>query len=462
MSENPDSHPLTDPAGDRAAPLGVIADDFTGATDVAVALRRAGLRTLLFFGVPDGTGGQGQGHGGPGGRLPEHEALVVALKSRMTPAAAAVASSTAALEWLRGQGAGQIYFKFCSTFDSTPRGNIGPVLDRLAEATGAGPVLVTPSSPEHLRTQYHGCLFVDGVLLAESPMRDHPVTPMTDSYLPRLLRAQTRERVDLIGLRTVREGPAAVRAARERAGARGARYILADGIDESDLRTLGRAALGTPLVAGAAGLAAGLAHAYAEERAARPPGAERSAAGDAREAGTVPRTPEGPAAVLAGSCSRRTLEQLSALIDAGRPRYYLDAVATPDPLALADAALAWYDALPPGGGAPVLHSSVAPGKLREVQRELGVERSAAVLEHATGLIAAGLAGRGVRRLVAAGGETSGAVVAALGVTGAHVGTEAARGVPWIHPLGGRPPALLLKSGNFGDPGLLLDASADPA
>lgn len=244
------------PAGGTApvggtAPLGVIADDFTGATDVAVALRRAGLRTLLFFGVPDGTS-EGA-HAPHPSQLPEHDALVVALKSRMMPATDAVASSTAALRWLRGQGTGQIYFKFCSTFDSTPRGNIGPVLDALAEATGAGPVTLTPSSPEHLRTQYQGCLFVDDVLLGESHMRDHPVTPMTDSYLPRLLRAQTSGQVALIGLGTVRQGPAVVRAALTDAGERGARYVLADGIDESDLRTLGRAVVGAPLVAGAAG-----------------------------------------------------------------------------------------------------------------------------------------------------------------------------------------------------------------
>ncbi|MFI7287462.1 3-oxo-tetronate kinase [Streptomyces anulatus] len=440
-----------------AAPLGVIADDFTGATDVAVALRRAGLRTLLFFGAPDRTGHEAHSPGT--GRLPGHEALVVALKSRMAPPADAVASSLGALDWLRGQGVGQIYFKFCSTFDSTPRGNIGPVLDRLAEATGAGTVPLTPSSPEHLRTQYQGCLFVDDVLLGESHMRDHPVTPMTDSYLPRLLRAQTREKVALIGLGTVREGGAAVRQALADAGARGARYVLADGIDESDLRTLGRAALGSPLVAGAAGLAAGLAYAYAEERTGRTPGAGRDTADDEREAADASGPPDGPAAVLSGSCSHRTLEQLAVLADAGRPGYRLDPVATPDAVALADAALAWYDTLPPGGDAPVIHSSAAPETLRETQRALGVERSAALLEEATGLIATGLVERGVRRLIAAGGETSGAVVAALGVTGAHVGAEAARGVPWIHPLGERPLALLLKSGNFGDPGLLLDASA---
>ncbi|WP_405678975.1 four-carbon acid sugar kinase family protein [Streptomyces sp. NBC_01511] len=470
------------PAGGTApvggtAPLGVIADDFTGATDVAVALRRAGLRTLLFFGVPDGTS-EGA-HAPHPSQLPEHDALVVALKSRMMPATDAVASSTAALRWLRGQGTGQIYFKFCSTFDSTPRGNIGPVLDALAEATGAGPVTLTPSSPEHLRTQYQGCLFVDDVLLGESHMRDHPVTPMTDSYLPRLLRAQTSGQVALIGLGTVRQGPAVVRAALTDAGERGARYVLADGIDESDLRTLGRAVVGAPLVAGAAGLAAGLAHAYAEDRAGHPSSARRTSDGSlapgtyrapstewyraaggeaAEETGDAPR---GPAAVLSGSCSRRTLEQLAVLAGAGRPMYYLDAVAAPEPGALADAALDWYDALPAGAGAPVLYSSVAPERLREVQRALGGERSAAVLEEATGLIALGLAQRGVRRLIAAGGETSGAVVAALGLTGARVGAEAARGVPWIHPLDGRPLALLLKSGNFGGPDLLTDVSASP-
>ncbi|GGZ82254.1 3-oxo-tetronate kinase [Streptomyces subrutilus] len=459
MNEHTDNRRPADPPR-GPAPLGVIADDFTGATDVAVALRRAGLRTLLFFGVPNGPDEADDGaHGPHPARLPEHDALVIALKSRMIPAADAVASSTGALEWLRGQGAGQIYFKFCSTFDSTPRGNIGPVLDRLAEATGAGTVPLTPSSPEHLRTQYQGCLFVDDVLLGESHMRDHPVTPMTDSYLPRVLRAQTREQVTLIGLATVRQGEAAVRAALTGAAARGTRYVLADGIDESDLRTLGRAVLDAPLVAGAAGLAAGLAHAHAEQRGLTPD-TWRDETDPARKAAS--EAPGGPAAVLSGSCSRRTLEQLAALADAGRPAYRLDPVAAPDPVVLADAALTWYDTLPAGGSAPVLYSSATPDRLREVQRVLGVEQSAAVLEEATGLIAAGLVERGVRRLVAAGGETSGAVVAALGITGAHVGAEAARGVPWIHPLGDRPPALLLKSGNFGGSHLLLDASASPA
>ncbi|MEU9748176.1 3-oxo-tetronate kinase [Streptomyces niveus] len=458
MTVTRDSRP---PAQHRVgtAPLGVIADDYTGATDVAVALRRAGLRTLLFFAVPDSR--DERIDGGDQARLPQHDALVVALKSRMVPTADAVAASLDALEWLRGQGAGQIYFKFCSTFDSTPRGNIGPVLDRLAEATGAGTVLLTPSSPEHLRTQYQGHLFVDDLLLGESHMRHHPVTPMTDSYLPGLLRAQTHGQVALINLATVRRGTAAIRDAMAAAGAGGARHVLADAIDESDLRTLGRAVLDAPLVAGAAGLASGLGRARAERHVRPAPAAGRNPA-DGTEAPDTWDAPRGPAAVLSGSCSRRTLEQLATLTAAGRPGYYLDAVATPDPAELADAALTWYDTLPAAGEAPVLYSSVPHERLREIQRVLGVERSAAVLEEATGRVAAGLVERGVRRLVAAGGETSGAVIAALGITGAHVGDEAARGVPWIHPLNGRPPALLLKSGNFGGPGLLLDASASPA
>ncbi|MEV4177917.1 four-carbon acid sugar kinase family protein, partial [Nonomuraea sp. NPDC049709] len=155
--------------------IGAIADDVTGATDVAVALRRHGLRTVLYFGLPP-----------QGTELPEHDAVVIALKTRTIPRADAVARSLEALHWLRANGAArQVYFKYCSTFDSTPDGNIGPVLDALADAMDAPVVAMTPSSPEHGRTQYNGYLFVGDVLLGESHMRHHPLTPMTDSYLPR-------------------------------------------------------------------------------------------------------------------------------------------------------------------------------------------------------------------------------------------------------------------------------------
>ncbi|WP_410598973.1 3-oxo-tetronate kinase [Amycolatopsis sp. lyj-90] len=406
--------------------LGAIADDFTGATDVAVAFRRGGLRTLLFFGVPPETE-----------VLPPHDAIVIALKSRAIPAENAVSSSLEALRWLRNRKAEQIYFKYCSTFDSTPHGNIGPVLDALSRALSSDRAVMTPSSPEHGRTQYQGHLFVGETLLAESPMRDHPATPMTDSHLPRLLRAQTTTPVALVTHDIVRRGETAVREAID--GKSG--YVLVDALTEDDLRLLGRVVVNAPLVAGAAGLAAGLAAARAS----------------ATPLPTETRAPAGPAVVLSGSCSARTLEQVAVMLRLGRPAHRLDPVATPDPDALAAEALAWYDSLTEPG--PLVYSSSSPAELKRTQEELGVERSAGILEKATGLIALGLAGRGVRRLVAAGGETSGAIVTALDVRGGVIGAEAAPGVPWIHPVGDRHPALLLKSGNFGDPDLLATASA---
>ncbi|MFH9068706.1 3-oxo-tetronate kinase [Streptomyces alboflavus] len=419
--------------------LGVIADDVTGASDVALALRASGLRTVLYFGVPDADVAPTDGC----------EAVVVALKSRMAPPPHAVAESLGALRRLREHGVRQVYFKFCSTFDSTADGNIGPVLDALADALDAPAVLLTPSSPEHGRTQYEGQLFVNGVPLAESPMRHHPVTPMTDSSLPRLLRAQTDRPVELVRWGTVRAGADAVRAAIAEAAARGVRYLLADALDVDDLRTLGHAAADAALTAGAAGLAGGLAHA-----------APGSALDTYEEKDPLAAW---PAAVLSGSCSARTLQQLDVLRAQGRPVYRLDPVAEPDPAALAGRALDWYDALPPGSpaGAPVIHSSVGPGELRAVQGALGAERAAAVLEEATGRIAAGLVARGVRRVVAAGGETSGSVVAALGITGAWIGRAAAPGVPWLRPTSGPGIALLLKSGNFGAPDFLAATSAPP-
>lgn len=406
--------------------IGAIADDFTGATDVAVAFRRGGLRTLLFFGVPPDTTD-----------LPGHDAVVVALKSRMIPAADAVSHSLEAFRWLRRNNATQIYFKYCSTFDSTPRGNIGPVLDALSKALSATTVVTTPSSPQHGRTQYQGYLFVGDTLLAESSMRGHPVTPMTDSHLPRLLRAQTDHSVALVTHEAVRCGEATLHTAIQNADAR---YVLVDAVTEDDLRVLGRVVASAPLVAGAAGLANGLASA---QRQALPIDTDM--------------VHDGPAAVLSGSCSARTREQVGVMLSLGRPAYRLDPVACPDPDALAAGALSWYEGSTKDG--PVIYSSIDPVDLQRTQDALGVQRSAEILEKATGLIAVGLVDRGVRRLIAAGGETSGAIVTALGVSGGEIGAEAAPGVPWIRPVESGKPMLLLKSGNFGAPDLLAMASS---
>jgi uncharacterized protein YgbK (DUF1537 family) len=402
--------------------LGVIADDFTGATDVAAALRRAGLETLLFFGGRP-----------PEAPLPPHDAIVIALKTRSIPAAEAVATTLRSAEWLEAVGVEQFYVKYCSTFDSTPRGNIGPVLDALSARLGAHEVVTTPSSPEHGRTVFQGHLFVHDTLLSESPMRSHPLTPMTDSSVPRLLAAQSVNDVELVSRDALRRGELP-RLLEERR-VRGTRYLVTDAVDDDDLLAIATAASATPLLAGAAGLAGALASVRAE-------GADR--------AGTSPAS--GPArahrsAVLAGSCSRRTLEQLAHYL-AGNPGHRVAARhgATSD--ALAGEALTWFDEQD-AAARPVIYSSLPPQELQRVQQALGARSAAELFETTLGEIAVGLRARGVDLLVVAGGETSGAVVEALGVTGVRIGSEAAPGVPWIHPIDEPDLTLLLKSGNFG-------------
>lgn len=415
--------------------IAAIADDVTGATDVAVAFRRAGLPVRLVFGVPDETA--------PGAADAAGTALVVALKTRTSPAADAVDQSVRAARWARVHGWDWFYFKYCSTFDSSQRGNIGPVADALADLVGAGLTVATPASPVHDRTVFEGQLFAAGQLLAESPMRTHPLTPMTDSSVPRLLAAQTSRTVGQVRHRTVRAGRDAVQRELAAAAEGGVRYAVLDAIDDADLLEIGHACRDLPLVTGAAGLASGWARALQEA-----PGA-----------GIAPaeRPPGGPAVVLAGSCSARTLEQV-AVMRRAHPSYRLDARASDDPALLAAGALRWFDEQP-AGLAPLIHSSLPPAELAAVQADLGAAHAAELLESAFRLIVRGLVERGVGRIVVAGGETSGAVTEALGVRSGRVGTEAAPGVPWIHVDGAEPLALLLKSGNFGDPDLLVTASA---
>jgi uncharacterized protein YgbK (DUF1537 family) len=415
--------------------IGTIADDVTGATDVAAALHRQGLRTVLRFGVPETADSQ------------DADAVVVALKSRTVPADEAIRLSRAAAVWLRQHGADRLYFKYCSTFDSTPAGNIGPVLDALADLVSSPLVVNTPSSPRHGRTQYAGHLFVGDQLLSESSMRHHPLTPMTDSSLVRLLSAQTSRRVDLVPHHIVRKGPAAIAEALSEARELGVRYALVDAIDEQDLAHVAGAVSDDVLIGGAAGLADAIA------KVASPTG------GHAREdAMTAADQRAGAAAVLAGSCSARTVEQIACMQGHGRPSFRLDVRMLPDADALAATALRWFDSLPAHHDAPVVYSSMPPSELQDVHRTIGVARSSEILERAMALIAVGLIARDVVRLITAGGETSGAIIAALGVTGGVVGDEAAPGVPWIHLDDERGVSLLLKSGNFGDADLLLRAS----
>jgi uncharacterized protein YgbK (DUF1537 family) len=404
--------------------LGVVADDFTGATDIAAMLVQAGLPTQLAIGVPPDDAPAGEDFG----------ATVVALKTRTVPADEAVAQSLAAWRWLRRRGARQCFFKVCSTFDSTPRGNIGPVAEALLDALGADFSIVCPAFPQNARTVFRGHLFVGDQLLSESGMRDHPLTPMRDANLVRVLQAQSRGRVGLIGHDVVGRGDAAVRERIAALRGDGVRLAIADAIADDDLRTLGAACVGLPLLIGGSGLALGLPAAY-------------EAAGwlQRRTAVAAAPTVGGRAAVLSGSCSTATRAQVQRWLDDGRAAWRLDVRALARGEPLVRRALDWAGT----ADAPVLvYATATADEVAAVQAELGREHAGALVERCLADIAVGLVGAGVRRLVVAGGETSGAVVHALGVSRLAVGATIEPGVPWT-VAEGRPLALALKSGNIG-------------
>lgn len=403
--------------------IGVIADDVTGATDVAAALSRAGLRTLLSLTA----------------EVDDHEvvadadAVVIGLKTRSLPAAGAVAQSLTALDALRRLGADQFYLKYCSTFDSTPEGNIGPVTEALAVRLGARTVVTTPAAPLHGRTVYQGHLFVGDTLLNETHMREHPITPMRDSSVPRLLAPQTQRPVGLLPLDIVRAGAELIRETITAAETGGTTHLVADAVSEDDLAALAEAIDAAPLIAGSAGLIGAIAR--------RRPRSDASAT----------RPPAARTAIIAGSCSRRTLEQIARFREEGAPAHKVVAAPGDTAAGLAQQALAWWDRLPATASALLYSSSTAE------ERDASVDGAAELYEEVAGLIAHGLAERGVTRMLVAGGETSGAVIHALGTRVAVVGEEAALGAPWIHDVA-HDLHLVLKSGNFGEPGLFVDVA----
>ncbi len=342
----------------------------------------------------------------------------------------------AALERLRAAGCRRFYFKVCSTFDSTPRGNIGPVAEALMAALGADFAIACPAFPENGRSVYRGHLFVGDLLLSDSGMRDHPLTPMTDANLVRWLQAQTALRVGLLRHDAVAAGADAVASRIAALRADGVRIAIADAIDDADLRTLGAACADLPLVVAGSGLALGLPAAYAARGWLQP---------DARAASLPPVG--GHAAVLSGSCSTATNAQVQHWLRAGRPAFRIDAPPLAAGAPLAAQALAWADSRLAHG--PVLvYATAGADDVKAVQQQLGVERAGALIEACLATVAAGLHDRGVRRLVVAGGETSGAVVQALQVQRLRVGAAIDPGVPWTQAEG-RPLLLALKSGNFG-------------
>lgn len=411
--------------------LGCIADDFTGATDLANNLVRAGMRVTQMIGVPDASSEAS---------VKDVDAVVVALKSRTAPAAEAVQQSLAASRWLRAQGAGQIYFKVCSTFDSTPRGNIGPVAEALLAELGADFAIVTPAFPENGRTVFKGHLFVGDELLSESSMRQHPLTPMTDSNLVRVLQAQlARGRCGLIDHRALARGAAGVTARIDELKIEGCDFAIADATTDDDLRILARAAAGLRLVVAGSGLAIGIP-------------ALHGLTPNAQAARLPPAT--GACAIVSGSCSAATNTQVAAFIASGGEAFALDPLRLAGGEDLATRALDW--AVPKLARAPVLvYATAEAAAVRTVQAALGVGRAGVLVETALARVAVGLVQGGVRQLLVAGGETSGACVQALGIGRMRIGPQIDPGVPWCHAVsdasGPQGMHLALKSGNFGAP-----------
>jgi uncharacterized protein YgbK (DUF1537 family) len=407
--------------------LGAIADDFTGATDLCNTLVRRGMRTVQLIDVP-----------APGAVVPDADAVVIALKSRTIPAGDAIAMSLDALRWLRQAGARQFLFKYCSTFDSTAKGNIGPVGEALLDALGADFTIYCPAFPENGRTIFKGYLFVGDMLLSESGMRDHPLTPMRDPSLVRVLQAQSKGKVGLVQHATVARGPAAIREAFATLQRDGFRHAIVDAVADADLEAIGGACADLKLITGGSGIALGLPENFRR--------AGLLGAGGAAD--TLPPA-RGAAVVLSGSCSVATQAQVAYMSERA-PVFTIDPLAAAGGSDVAATALDW--ATPQLGDAPILISATAPPEaVAAVQEKLGREAAGALVEGIMAKVAHGLVERGARRLVVAGGETAGAVVQALGVTGLRIGRQIDPGVPWTMSLGEPAIALALKSGNFGAP-----------
>jgi len=406
--------------------LGVIADDFTGATDIASTLVSQGMKTIQTIGIPD-----------PNDPLiAEADAIVVALKSRTIAAAQAVEQSLTALKALQALGCRQFVFKYCSTFDSTADGNIGPVAEALAATLGQAVTIAAPSFPVNGRTVYNGHLFVGRALLNESGMQNHPLTPMTDANLVRVLQSQSKGTVGLVDLADVRGGDECIRARIAAAQADGISLLIVDAVSEADLRAIGLACRDQVLVTGGSGVALGL-----------PDNFRKIATLAGSDAAELPRV-EGKSVVLAGSGSLMTNRQVATWNDASRPAYRIDVMKLAAGEAIVDEAVAFFEA---HLDQPVLIYATSPAEeLKVVQAALGAQKAGEMVEHALGQIACSLHERGVTHFVVAGGETSGSVVQALDVKGLHIGRSIAPGVPATVSTGAKPVALALKSGNFGD------------
>jgi uncharacterized protein YgbK (DUF1537 family) len=412
--------------------LGAIADDVTGGTDLGSMLRRAGLSVIQTLGLPNDS-------------APDADAVVVSLKTRTAPVADAVDASVQAANWLLANGATQLYFKYCSTFDSTDKGNIGPVIDALLDRLGQSFTIACPAYPALARTTYAAHLFVHGQLLSESSMRFHPLTPMTDSNLVRVLARQSRGPIDGVRLESVEAGAEALRRDLEALARAGTRVAILDALFDRHIDVIGDAAVALPLVTGGAALGGALARARLRLQPRAAPRLEWSGRAEASER----------AVVLSGSCSTATQAQVQAFSRAV-PSQVVDPVSlAEDPAELSR--LGHWACEHARRGAVLLYSTATPDRVADVHARVGRERAAELTESAFSQIARTLAADGVRTFVVAGGETAGAVLTALGIRTLAFGDEIEPGVPWTRSLDPPGFSLALKSGNFGSPDFFFNA-----
>jgi 3-dehydrotetronate 4-kinase len=406
--------------------LGCIADDFTGGTDLASMLACHGLKTIQTIGVPAEPLEQ------------DVTAIVIALKSRTTRPEVAVQESLDALEYLRAVGCRQIYFKYCSTFDSTDEGNIGPVTDALMSALRTDFTIACPAFPENKRTVYNGYLFVSDVLLSESGMQNHPLTPMRDSNLVRVLQRQTGSKVGLVKSEVVSGGEDATLNRFQALQASGTRIAIVDALNVRNLIAIGQACFGMPLVTAGSGVAMGIATDLIR----------RGVVAATVTASAIPVI-AGQQAIFAGSCSLATRRQVASALHRGVPGFVIDPLQLTSGEPVIESAVEWARPLLRHG--PILiYSTDEQQQVRKIQGALGVEKAGKIIEDTLAAIARLLVAEGITQLIVAGGETSGAVVKALEITQLLMGPSIAPGVPWTLGLGKHPVNIALKSGNFGE------------
>lgn len=415
--------------------LGCVADDMTGATDLALMLVRGGLRTIQIIGVPP--------YGQP---LPDADAIVVALKSRTVAPSIAVAESIASTDALMSAGARQLFFKYCSTFDSTDKGNIGPVIEAIMDRYDISFTIACPAFPLNGRCVFNSRLFVQGDLLHESPMKDHPLTPMRDSNLVNVLQRQTRLKVGAIKFEDVEQGPYNIEKTIGRMKAAGVQIAIVDAVSDRHLRDIGAASRELQLITGGSGVAMGLPANF------RLPGGRKLS-----EPPTSMKAPEGNAVILAGSCSAATRKQIEFALKSGIDALKMDPIQLSNGRQTVQSICEW--AAPKLSGKPILvYSSADPAEVAEAQSKLGRDKAGQIVEEALGAVSQALVSNyGVRRIIVAGGETSGAVINALEAKALEIGPEIDPGVPWTQVIGNQPVAIALKSGNFGSPEFFLRA-----